>query len=309
MSLIKPLQQNNALLTDIEATRQQPDTNGQSPLHIWWLGQSGFLIQYRGKHLLFDPYLSDSLTVKYAQTDKPHVRLSELVIDPGLLSVDVVTSSHNHTDHLDAETLRPILANSPRACLLFPEANRTFVANRLGLASDSPILIGLTDNQHVELAEFRFHGVLAAHNEVERDEAGRPKFMGFVVHMGDYALYHSGDTIWYEGMVEILKPFDIDVAFLPINGNKPERRVAGNLNPDEAARLGRAIGAKLVIPHHYDLFAFNTADPADFVRACVQHQTPYRVLQLGERLSLSYNDNTSLTFRVNPTSTSSPERV
>jgi L-ascorbate metabolism protein UlaG (beta-lactamase superfamily) len=43
------------------------------------------------------------LTKKYAATDKPHTRMSELVVRPGLLkNVSIVTSSHNHTDHLDA---------------------------------------------------------------------------------------------------------------------------------------------------------------------------------------------------------------
>jgi len=287
MTLIKPIQQAEALLANIDIVRQQAEPLDKSPLHIWWLGQSGFLVQYQGKHLLFDPYLSDSLTTKYAQTDKPHTRISELVIDPALLpEISIVTSSHNHTDHLDAETLNPILAKSPGIQLIFPEANRAFVANRLGLPVDSSTLTGLVDGQTLNIDGFRFHGVPAAHNEVERDNLGQPKFMGFVVNVGPYTLYHSGDTLWYDGIVEILKPFAVDVAFLPINGNKPERRVAGNLNPDEAARLGVAIGARLVIPHHYDLFAFNTADPADFVKACKRHQTPYRVMQLGERLSI-----------------------
>ena len=40
--------------------------------HIWWLGQSGFLIKWGEKFILLDPYLSDSLTKKYSDTDKPH---------------------------------------------------------------------------------------------------------------------------------------------------------------------------------------------------------------------------------------------
>ena len=99
---------------------------------IWWLGQSGFLIQWNGTCLLFDPYLSDSLTKKYADTTKPHTRMSELVIDPALLdTIDIVTSSHNHTDHLDAETLLPILHNNPEIVFIIPEANRSFVCERL----------------------------------------------------------------------------------------------------------------------------------------------------------------------------------
>lgn len=275
-----PFQTDQALLTDIEAAWSQPDQ-----LHIWWLGQSGFLLQYGGNQLLFDPYLSDSLPRKYANTDKPHERISELVIEPGRLSgIDVVTSSHNHTDHLDAETLLPLIAANPNLQLVIPEANRAFVAERLG--TDPAWPIGLNDGQTATIGPFVFHGVPAAHNELERDVEGRCKFMGFVVEIGTYRVYHSGDTLWYDGMVEVLRPYQVDVAFLPINGNKLERRVAGNLNPDEAARLGRDIGAKLVIPHHYDLFAFNTSDPADFVRACEQYGTPYQVMQLAEGISL-----------------------
>ena len=280
--MLKPaFQKDQALLTDMERAAQTPDG-----LHIWWLGQSGFLLQHNGKHLLFDPYLSDSLSEKYAYTDKPHLRISERVVDPARLNrIDVVTSSHNHTDHLDADTLLPLIAANPALQFVIPEANRAFVADRLGQGSDwlgPDWPIGLTNGQTVTVADFVFHGVPAAHNERERDERGFDKFMGYVVQTGPYTVYHSGDTLWYDGLVDALRPFGVDVAFLPINGNKPERRVAGNLDPDEAARLGRDIGAKLVIPHHYDLFAFNTADPADFVRACEQYGTPQRVMQLGE---------------------------
>lgn len=281
MSLIKPLLQDDALLDDIDRAKGSP-----SALHIWWLGQSGFLLQHNGHHLLFDPYLSDSLTVKYANTDKPHVRLSERVIDPARLSmIDVVTSSHNHTDHLDAETLLPLVEANPAMQFVIPEANRAFIADRL--RCDPALPIGLTDGQQATVGDFILHGIPAAHNDLERDALGRCKFMGFVAEIGPYRVYHSGDTLWYEGMEKILRPFKVDVAFLPINGNKPERRVAGNLNADEAARLGNAIGAELVIPHHYDMFTFNTADPNDFVNACQQYNTPFRVPQLGERISVA----------------------
>ena len=289
ISMLKPaFQKDDTLLADIEAARSQPDV-----LHIWWLGQSGFLLQYNGHQLLFDPYLSDSLSRKYANTDKPHVRVSEQVIAPEQLTgIDVVTSSHNHTDHLDAETLLPLVAANPPLQFVIPEANRAFVLDRVGSGPGRNQPIGLNDGQTATVGPFVFHGIPAAHNELERDAEGRCKFMGFVVEIGPgrdrpYRVYHSGDTLWYDGMVDMLSPFAVDVAFLPINGNKPERRVAGNLDPDEAARLGRDIGAKLTIPHHYDLFEFNTANPADFVRACEIHATPHRVMQLGERISIS----------------------
>lgn len=280
MSLIPAYQKDEALLQDIEKKRSVAQG-----FRVWWLGQSGFLIQWQGKHLLFDPYLSDSLSVKYATTDKPHTRMSELVIDPARLTmIDIVTSSHNHTDHLDAETLGPLLAANPGIQLVIPEANRVFVAERLKCAADFPI--GLNDGENIHVVGFTLYGVPAAHNALERDAEGRCKFMGFVAEFGGYRVYHSGDTLWYDGIVDMLKPFAVDVAFLPINGNKPERRVAGNLSAEEAARLGVAIGAKLVIPHHYDLFTFNTEDPREFVKQAILYGTPHQVLQIGEGVTI-----------------------
>lgn len=253
---------------------------------LWWLGQSGYLLQWEGKRILIDPYLSDSLTKKYLATDKPHTRISELVVKPELLrNISIVTSSHNHTDHLDAETLIPVLNNNPAIKFIIPEANRSFVAERVQCDIDFPI--GLNDKQLVTVDEFTFHGIPAKHNEIDRDENGNCKYMGYIIEFGNYSIYHSGDTLKFDGMVELLKPFRVDVAILPINGNKPERKVAGNLDSKEAAELGKAIHAGCVIPCHYDLFNFNTANVNDFVKEAAQINQPYRILACGECFSLT----------------------
>jgi len=274
--VIKPLLQGDAFLADVAGT------DPGDGFALWWLGQSGFLIKHAGRHLLFDPYLSDSLTEKYAQTDKPHVRMTELVVDPSRLDfIDVVTSSHNHTDHLDGPTLKALRAANPDLTLIVPGANRAFAAERLGC--DPAELTVLSDGQSIEVAGFEIHGVPAAHETVERDEAGRSRFMGFVARFGAHAVYHSGDTMLFDGMVDALRPFQVDVALLPINGRRPERRVAGNLWGHEAAQLGRDIGASVVIPCHYEMFEFNTESPEAFVSACVSLGQGYRVLRAGER--------------------------
>ncbi len=278
MELIQPLLSDDLFLADVAAHLPDPG------FRIWWLGQSGFLLQTRRKHLLFDPYLSDSLTRKYAATDKPHVRMTRRVIVPERLGfVDVVTSSHNHTDHLDAETLLPMLGANPALEIVVPEANRDFAAERLGL--DPERLRTVDDGRTIDLDPFRITAVPAAHEEIEVDDQGRHRYLGYVVSFGGWTVYHSGDTVWYEGMVDRLRPFRIDAAMLPINGSAPERRVAGNLNGREAARLGKEIGAALVIPCHYEMFAFNTASPDEFVAEAARIGQPVRVLRAGEGVS------------------------
>jgi L-ascorbate metabolism protein UlaG (beta-lactamase superfamily) len=278
--VIRAAQSHATLLADIRAADRC-----DGGFRLWWLGQSGFLLQWQGVHVLLDPYLSDSLTHKYAETDKPHVRMTELVIDPAQLSfVDVVTSSHNHTDHLDAETLGPILARNRSLKLAIPEANRAFVANRLEIELEMPI--GLDDGSTVELSGIRFSGVASAHETVDRDEYGHVKALGYVLQFGDWSLYHSGDTLRYDGMAEKLRPFAVDVALLPINGRSPERRVAGNLSGPEAAQLAHDIGAELAIPCHFEMFEFNSAAPEAFADRCLSLKQPFRVLRCGERFDV-----------------------
>jgi L-ascorbate metabolism protein UlaG (beta-lactamase superfamily) len=275
--VIRPFQSHDALLADIHASDRR-----EGGFRLWWLGQSGFLLQWQGVYVLLDPYLSDSLTKKYNQTDKPHVRMTELVIDPARLSfVDIVTSTHNHTDHLDAETLLPILAANPRLKLVVAEANRAFVADRLKI--DAGAAIGLDDGTSVEISGIRFSGIASAHEALERDDRGRSKYLGYVLQFGGWTIYHGGDTVRYEGMSERLRPFKIDVALLPINGRAPERRVPGNLFGREAAQLARDIQANLVIPCHFEMFEFNTASPDEFVQQCRKLGQQFKVLRCGEQ--------------------------
>jgi L-ascorbate metabolism protein UlaG (beta-lactamase superfamily) len=272
--MIKALRKDRALLDDM---LQHEDA---SDLHCWWLGQSGFLIQYKGKRLLLDPYLSDSLTIKYASTDKPHERISELVIDPAMLPrIDLVTSSHNHTDHLDAATLNPILQNAPACKLIIPEANRDFVADRLHI--DKSLPIGLNDGETYQDETFKITAIPAAHNTIDRNESGQCHYLGYFITVGGIRIYHSGDTLYYAEMEKLIRDFAPHVALLPINGNLASRKVAGNLNAEEAVGLAKSCNIPYVIPCHYDLFAFNTADVNEFINIAKAKQQGYVVLNLG----------------------------
>lgn len=272
--MIQPELRDETFLADVAAVRNNP---APDRLVLWWLGQSGFLLSYENAFLLFDPYLSDSLTKKYAATDKPHVRMTERVIDPGRLDfVDVVTATHTHTDHLDAETLLPLFAASPQARLVLPKANVAFAAQRLGAAIRDRF-VPLADGERASLGPFAIEAVPAAHEELASEYAG------FVVNAGSHRIYHSGDTVLFPGMEDRLRPLRITLALLPINGRAPERRVSGNLDGPEAARLAHAIGAHRVIPCHYEMFEFNTALPQAFRTECERLQQKHAILRAGQR--------------------------
>lgn len=280
--MIEPCQRDERLLADIAAA---PDD--ESTLHVWWLGQSGFLVQWAGERFLFDPYLSDSLTTKYAATDKPHVRMTGRCIDPARLTgLSHVTASHVHTDHLDAGTLVPLAQANPGLRLYLPHPVVPEARKRLGAAADTVTFCPLSDGEVLRHGRWEVRGVIAKHNEVVRDENGRSHFIGFLVRCGPFTLYHSGDTLWHDDIVQVLREHRCDIAFLPINGNKPERRVAGNLNGTEAAALAKAAGVRLVVPCHYDMFEFNTESPDELVNACSRLGQECRVMRCGERVEV-----------------------
>ena len=279
--MIKPVLQNDAFLEDVFSAKRNSDQ-----LHLWWLGQSGFLIQWQGHHLLIDPYLSDSLTKKYAGTNNPHVRMTERVIAPERLDfVDVVTSSHNHTDHLDGETMIPLMKANPNLTVIVPHANVNFAAERLKVAPEklTPICV---DDEPITISSFSFQAIPSAHESLEQDENGNHRFIGLIVQIGKWTIYHSGDCVPYDSLVERLRKWKIDIALLPINGRDSARGVPGNFTGDEAAQLGKQINAGLVIPSHYGMFEFNTVSPEGFVNAAEKIGQKYQLLKCGERLNL-----------------------
>lgn len=281
-SMIEPWLSNEAWLAAVEGVPP-----GDTGLHAWWLGQMGFLVRVGGRRFVLDPYLSDSLTRKYAGTDKPHVRMTGRVVDPARLrDIDVVTASHGHTDHLDPETLRPMASANPRMILVCPEAIRPMAIERSGLPPERVVGLdvdgdGCIPSRH-DGDGWSIEALPAAHEAMERDRNGRMLYLGFVLRCAGWCWYHAGDTIPWPGMEARVGAHRPDVAFLPINGRRPERRVAGNLWGREAAALARAAGVPMAIPGHFEMFEFNTETPEEFASECARLGQGFRVLRAGE---------------------------
>ncbi|MDR3632959.1 MAG: MBL fold metallo-hydrolase [Isosphaeraceae bacterium] len=231
-------------------------------LAVWWLGQSGFVIKSPKGTLVIDPYLSEHLTKKYEHTSKPHIRMTQAPCrGHELKTIDLVLASHKHSDHLDPGTMPDLLAASPAAKLGLP-ASLIEHAVSLGLPADR--FIPLDAGTTFEHAGFRIRAIPSAHEGLDTDEQGRHLYLGFVVEAEGLRLYHSGDSLAYDGLTGWLGPGPFDVLFLPINGRDPARGVAGNMSAAEAVTLASQVRPRFVVPHHYDMFTFNTVPVAEF---------------------------------------------
>lgn len=279
MTLIEPVQSDEALLRQIHETTPEP---GQ--VACWWLGQSGLLLKSRHAVVLIDPYLSEHLTAKYRGTAKEHTRMTRCPLRPEALTmVDVVCSSHKHSDHMDPGTLPPLLAASPGTKFIVPES---LIDHAMAMGIEKNRLIALDHDLIFEdpTKNLKIRGVKAAHEGLDCDDLGRHLYLSFLVELDGVKIFHSGDTIPWPGQAAAVGP-GVDLAFLPINGRDPARGVPGNMTADEAVDFAAAISARHVVPHHYEMFTFNTVDPDSFRKAAgrLPESISPVILRCGER--------------------------
>jgi L-ascorbate 6-phosphate lactonase len=243
--------QGTALLDDITHAQTEP---GKAA--FWWLGQHSFIVKGGETVLYIDPYLSPS----------PARQTPPLLTPEQVTNADLVLCTHDHGDHIDPDAIPGIAAASPAARFVVP---RTAVDRMRELGVPPERLLPLTDGETAEWHGVRVAAIKSKHERFDEVPGVGFPFLGYVIELNGAALYHSGDTIVYEGLVTVLRGHQPAVAFLPINGRCAERLSSGcigNMTYQEAVDLAGDVGMQWAIPTHYDMFLGNQEDPAKFVR-------------------------------------------
>lgn len=256
---------------------------------FWYIGQMGCVIKTHELLLAVDPVLND-----LTRPDGTSRRLYPPPFEPGeLTGVDYILCTHDHADHLNPATVVPLLRSNPKARLIVPAP----VAAGLCRWGQAELLRGRVipaiSGQAIRLApSARVCPIPAAHEEYHLDENGDYRELGWLLHLGDVTVYHSGDTVVTEQLLARLKQEErIALACLPINGADFARRragIVGNMGCRDAAWLADAVNAQLTVPMHYDMVAGNTENPL-FFAYYMREMYParrYRLMALGERLEI-----------------------
>ena len=219
-----------------------------------WLGQHSFILTIGTEVVLVDPFLADV-------PDRLVPPMFEPAAAAGIVSV--VCCTHDHLDHLDPVAVTG-LTHTTDCHFLAPKACGERMS-ALGVPADRLLL--LDDQESVDFRDLRITGVKAAHEQFKVDEVGHHLFLGLILEAQGTTMYHAGDTVWWEGLQQRLRTWQLDVAFLPINGRDAVRyraNVMGNMTYQEAADLAGGLEPGLVVPTHYDMFASNSEDPQKF---------------------------------------------
>lgn len=258
----------------------------QGHLAVWALGQQGYILKGCKCVVIIDPYLSNYVDEITPDSPGSFARQVPIPVSPEELDmVDVVLCTHHHADHCDPHTLGPLLAASADATLVTSFKARDLL---VGQGFDTARIQVPPISQVVEHdAGLAVTAIPSAHYGQEPDTEGNPAYLGFLITLNGVTLYHCGDSIIYTGLIEQLKKHDIDLACLPINGRdwfREQQDLVGNMDYREAAEVTVAIGAKVLLPGHNDMFAGNRINPAYLVDYLQLNHPSQRVhfLQAGE---------------------------
>jgi L-ascorbate metabolism protein UlaG (beta-lactamase superfamily) len=150
-------------------------------------------------------------------------------------------------------------------------------------------IAGIDADGLIERAGFRVRAIPSAHEGLDTDAAGHHLYLGFVIEAEGRRLYHSGDSLAYDGLIGRLGDGPFDALFLPINGRDPARGVPGNMSAAEAVDMAIRVRPRYVVPHHYDMFTFNTVPVAEFASEALRlpPSVEPRILRCGERWEIT----------------------
>jgi N-acyl-phosphatidylethanolamine-hydrolysing phospholipase D len=238
---------------------------------ITWVGHASMLVQAGGLNVLTDPVFSRRASpvqfVGPSRVQPPGIALADLP------PIDVVLLSHNHYDHLDADSVQGIAARAAAAggatLFLVPLGLKSWFASR-GITN--VVETDWWDSHSYRGVEFHFTPVQhwSARSLGDRSQT---LWGGYAVFAPDLHWYFSGDTGYSKDFLDTRARFagrqtagqggGFDLALIAVGAYEPRWFMSGqHVNPAEAVQIHQDLGARRSVGVHWGTFEL-TDEPLD----------------------------------------------
>lgn len=224
------------------AIRGLPRDDPDAALSVVWVGHATVLIRLGHRFVLTDPNLGGSLWIQ--------PRVTPASLKPSELPpVQLVVLSHLHIDHFDTGTLNRMPASTE---VVFPPGADSYMgAIRQVTKEPLPFWKSIRRGGITVTAV----PVMHAGGRFLVDAFWNKSFAGYVIEGAGRKIFFAGDTGYDKNaFVEIRKRFpDLDLALIPIAPAKGKN--PNHANPAEALDIFRDVGARYMIPIHFEAYA------------------------------------------------------
>ena len=233
----------------------------RSETSLTWIGHATVLLQVGGLNVITDPMFSERASPVSFAGPKRHQRPGIALED--LPRIDLVLISHGHYDHLDLRSVRRLArqrGGPPHFAV--PLGMERWIRRNIPGAQATALDWWQADERNgprLQLAPVH-HWTARTPWDRNRDLWG-----AWIVEREGFRFFFSGDVAWSDDIAEIGRrcgPFDL--AAIAIGHYEPRWFMRHNhVNPEEAVRIHREIGAKLSVAIHWGTFERLTAEPLD----------------------------------------------
>jgi L-ascorbate metabolism protein UlaG (beta-lactamase superfamily) len=227
-------------------------TSGQdaidSEIAVTYVGGATALLEVGGLCLVTDPTF-DPAGSEYPAKLYVLRKTKEPAVDADTVkSIDAVLLSHDHhADNLDVRG-RSILGRAARVVTTVVGAER-LGGSAIGLSPWESVEIPCDDGRTLVVT-----ATPARHGPADGD---RGPVIGFAITFADSprrAIYVSGDTVWYEGVEEVARRFEVRVAFLFMGAARVIEVGPAHLTMTaaEGVQAARAFSNAVIVPLHFE---------------------------------------------------------
>jgi len=224
--------------------------------YLIWIGHSTFLIKKDGLTILTDPVFSDRAS-PFKRFGPKRLIPPSISLD-NLPSIDVITISHNHYDHLDIRSLKKLSKINPDLIFLIPEGDLDIFKKR-----NISNVQEFNWWQDILIDEFLFTFTPVRHWSArglfDRNES---LWGGWHIKTNNYSMYHAGDTGYSDDFIETKKRLGAPkYAFLPIGAYDPEWFMSeSHVNPEDSIKIMKDLEAEYSFGMHWGTFTLTAED-------------------------------------------------
>ena len=215
----------------------------------YWLGHASAIMELGGQRILIDPVFGNAapLNLPYVV---PRIQPAPIARDE-LPTLDAVLITHDHYDHLEADTMRDLAGKVPRFVTTLGVGARL---QSFGVPADKITELGWGDA--TEVGGVRLVAEEALHYSARwRNDRNKTLWAAFVLEGAGKRLYWSGDSGYGAHFADTGRKYGgFDLAFMEIDAANPGWPKT-HMFPEQALQATQDLKAARMVPMHWGVFS------------------------------------------------------